>query len=121
MTAFLGIAAPTAAVGCCRRVGCERCSPSPQHFHGLALALYARDGRVSSDAAFGELAERHQAGASFQIAEMYAFRGEADEAFEWLERAYAQRDPALSWLKGDQLLKSIDAQVQHVLRREESP
>ena len=39
---------------------------------------------------------------------MYAFRGEADRAFEWLERAYVQRDGGLTTLKGDPLLKSLE-------------
>lgn len=34
-------------------------------------------------------------------------RGEADEAFQWLERAYAQRDPGLADLKSDPLLKNL--------------
>jgi hypothetical protein len=32
----------------------------------------------------------------------------ADRAFEWLERAYAQRDGGLAQLKGDPLLKSLE-------------
>jgi len=39
---------------------------------------------------------------------VYAFRGEADRAFEWLERAYAQRDSGLAEMKGDPLLKSLE-------------
>ena len=38
---------------------------------------------------------------------MHAFRGEGDRAFQWLERAYIQRDSGLTWLKGDPLLKSL--------------
>ena len=34
-------------------------------------------------------------------AEVYAYRGEVDRAFEWLERAYGQRDSGLSQIKGD--------------------
>lgn len=41
-----------------------------------------------------------------QIAEAYAFRGEGDQAFVWLERAYRQRDAGLACcLKTDPLLK----------------
>jgi len=32
---------------------------------------------------------------SFQIAAVYAFRGDADKAFEWLDRAYEQQDPGV--------------------------
>jgi len=45
---------------------------------------------------------------AFQIAEIYAYRGEADKAFEWLERAYKQRDGGLSQMKGDPLLSSLE-------------
>jgi len=39
---------------------------------------------------------------------VYAFRGETDRAFEWLERAYASRDSGLAQFKGDPLLKSLE-------------
>jgi serine/threonine-protein kinase len=48
-------------------------------------------------------------GAAYQVAEVYAWRGESDKAFEWLERAYAQNDGGLSFIKADPLLKSIQA------------
>ena len=45
---------------------------------------------------------------AFQITELYAFRGENDKAFEWLERAYKQRDGGLAQMKGDPLLRSLE-------------
>jgi hypothetical protein len=39
----------------------------------------------------------------------YAFRGEPDEALRWLDRAYAQKDPGLYTVKGEPLLKNIEA------------
>ena len=48
-------------------------------------------------------------GAAYQIAEVYAWRGEADKAFEWLERSYAQDDGGLSFIKVDPLLKSVES------------
>jgi len=38
---------------------------------------------------------------------VYAFRGENDHAFEWLERAYAQHDSGLAEIKADPLLKNL--------------
>src|ERR1700733_5108134 len=38
-------------------------------------------------------------GPPFGIACVYAWRGEKDKAFEWLERAYKDRDPGVTWLK----------------------
>jgi TolB-like protein/Tfp pilus assembly protein PilF len=78
------------------------------HRYGLALAYYALGQRNDADAALRELLEKDKEGAAFQIAEVYAFRGEVDKAFAWLEQAYAQRDAGLSELKRDPLLKGLE-------------
>jgi serine/threonine protein kinase len=41
-------------------------------------------------------------------AEIYAFRGEKDKAFESMERAYQHRDVGLSNMKGDPLLRNLE-------------
>jgi hypothetical protein len=48
---------------------------------------------------------------------VYAWRGRKDQAFQWLERAYAQRDGGLSEIKLDPLLRSLhtDARYQAML------
>jgi hypothetical protein len=38
---------------------------------------------------------------------VYAYRGEVNRAFEWLERTYTERDPGLAEMKADPLLKSL--------------
>lgn len=76
------------------------------HLQGLALAYHALGRRRKSDAALKELIVKFRA-APYQIAEVYAFRGEADQAFAWLERAYSEHDSGLTEIKGDQLLKSL--------------
>ena len=45
--------------------------------------------------------------AAYQIAEAYAHRGEADKAFEWLERAYAQRDSGTAYAAGDVFFRPL--------------
>ncbi len=79
------------------------------HRFGLALAYHALGRKKEADIALGELVEKNQHDSAFQIAEVHAFRGETDEAFGWLERAYAQRDGGLTQIKGDPLLKSLEA------------
>ncbi len=76
--------------------------------YGLALAYHALGRKKEADAALAELIAKYQAHAAYQIAEVYAFRGEADRAFEWLEGAYAQRDGGLTGMKGDPLLKNLE-------------
>ncbi len=53
-------------------------------------------------------------GAAYQIAEVYAWRGERDKAFEWLERAYAQNDGGLTFIKADPLMRPIQSDPRFV-------
>jgi TolB-like protein/DNA-binding winged helix-turn-helix (wHTH) protein/TPR repeat protein len=71
------------------------------------LAYYALGREKESDTALSELITKYHASSAYQIAEAYAFRNQSDEAFEWLERAYAQRDSGLIETKVDPLLKSL--------------
>ena len=75
---------------------------------GLPLAYYALGRRAESDAALRQLTQKFADDWAYQIAEVNAFRGEVDEAFTWLDRAYAQRDGGMSELKGDPLLKNLE-------------
>ena len=43
----------------------------------------------------------------FEIAMVYAFRGQADQAFEWLERARVAHVRELNDVKGSPFLRSI--------------
>jgi serine/threonine-protein kinase len=45
--------------------------------------------------------------AAYQIAEVYAWRGQKDQAFQWLERAYDQHDGGLTEVKNDPVLASL--------------
>jgi adenylate cyclase len=46
---------------------------------------------------------------AYQIAQVYAFRSQSDEAFMWLDRAYVLHDGELSITKVDPLLKNVHA------------
>ena len=59
---------------------------------GLPLVFHALGRRGESDAALAALKSKYAGDSAYQIAEAHGFRGEADLAFEWLERAYNQRD-----------------------------
>ena len=47
--------------------------------------------------------------AAFQIAQVHAIRGETDDAFAWLERAYDQRDAGISMVKSCPWFDNIKA------------
>ena len=63
---------------------------------GMALAYFALGRKTESDAALAEMIQKYEKEASWNIAYVYAFRGEKDLAFEWLDKAMTYRDPGLS-------------------------
>ncbi|MDQ2962690.1 MAG: tetratricopeptide repeat protein, partial [Pseudomonadota bacterium] len=74
---------------------------------GLALVEHAQGRQAKSDAALRGLIDKYAQESAYQVAEAYAYRGELDLAFQWLERAYAQRDPGLSSIKSNAMLRSL--------------
>ena len=74
---------------------------------GRALACHALGRRQESDEALAHLISQHQDDGAYQIAQVYGYRGEVDQTFVWLNRAYKQSDPGLMWLKTDLKLKSL--------------
>jgi serine/threonine protein kinase/Tfp pilus assembly protein PilF len=76
--------------------------------YGQALAYYAAGKGSEADSTLAELIEKNREVGAIQIAELQAYRGQIDSAFEWLEQAYAQRDGGLSEIKGDPLLKNLE-------------
>jgi TolB-like protein/class 3 adenylate cyclase len=74
---------------------------------GMALVNHAVAQKKQSDDNLAELVEKFGADAPYTIAQVYAFRGETDRAFEWLAKAYSTHDDALYNLKVDPLLKSL--------------
>lgn len=84
-----------------------RAAPRDVRLLGAALAEHALGDAGASRRALDELKARYAAGLAYQIAEVHAFRGEADAAFQWLDTAYAQHDGGLATIKYDPFLKSL--------------
>jgi len=68
---------------------------------GKAIIFPAVSRQADSDLALAAMLEIHTDSDAYQIAEVYSMRGELDEAFEWLERAFAMRDPGITHAKAD--------------------
>ncbi len=85
----------------------QKGQPSSERSVGEALAYSALGNKARADAALQQLIANYQDQAAYQIAEVYAFRGEADRAFQWLELARTNRDAGLPAIKGDPLLSSL--------------
>jgi serine/threonine protein kinase/TolB-like protein/Tfp pilus assembly protein PilF len=74
---------------------------------GLPMAYHALGRKAESDTALAELIEKLRKDSPYDIAYVYAFRGEADHAFEWLDKAVEYDDPGLSAITGEPLFASI--------------
>jgi TolB-like protein/lipoprotein NlpI len=64
----------------------------------IALALASQIGpdHAAADAALAKLIKDHAGDSAYQIAEVYALRGDADNTFKWLDRAWTNRDPGIN-------------------------
>jgi eukaryotic-like serine/threonine-protein kinase len=86
---------------------------------GLALVYAAMGRRADSDAALTALSEKFSRSQPFRIAQVHAYRGEIDSAFNWLDRAVQQHDVDVPYLKSDPLLRKLhkDPRFQSLLIR----
>jgi len=73
----------------------------------LALAHYARGDRAAADAALTELIAQDRNVAAYQIAQVYAWRGETEKAFEWLQIAFDNHDTGMLSLLIDPLFRGL--------------
>jgi eukaryotic-like serine/threonine-protein kinase len=80
---------------------------------------HARD----SEQALKLLIARFAHDCAYCVAEVYAWRGEADATFEWLDRAYQQRESDLASIKFDPVMNSVqgDSRYAALLRKMKLP
>jgi TolB-like protein/Flp pilus assembly protein TadD len=85
----------------------------------LALAHWIRGQRKEADAALADLVARAREGFAYQIAQVYAIRGEADKAFEWLQISFDDHDGGMLSLSVDPLLRGLhdDARYKNLLTK----
>jgi TolB-like protein len=73
----------------------------------LALAHYVRGDRQAADAALADLIANGRDQLAYQIAQVYAARGEEDKAFEWLQISLDTHDTGTLGLLLDPLLRDL--------------
>ena len=73
----------------------------------LALAQHVRGDREAADAALADLIANGQDQLAYQIAEVYAVRGEKEKAFEWLQISFDTHDTGTLGLLIDPLLRDL--------------
>ena len=66
-----------------------------------AMAHWGEKRIPQADAALAALIKSYADTAACQIGAVYAYRGEKDQAFEWMERARQQRDPGIGAIRSE--------------------
>ncbi len=74
---------------------------------GLPMAYHALGRKTEADAALATLIAKDETWGPYNIAYIYAFRGDADKAFEWLDKAVQYQDPGLLGIVGENLFDNI--------------
>jgi TolB-like protein/Flp pilus assembly protein TadD len=117
-SALMGRGDPRAAVAEMKRES----NPMAQAT-GLAVAYHALGRKVDSDTALRKLIAEGARNYAYEIAGVYAYRGERDEALKWLDRAYVQKDGTLKWIKRDPDFVKLesDADFKAFLRKMKLP
>ena len=85
----------------------QRQRDSARRLYVTALVEHSQGNRAEADRALEELIRRHGAGWAYQIGVVYAWRGEKDQAFAWLDRAHRQQDGGMVWAKTEPMLESL--------------
>jgi hypothetical protein len=89
----------------------------------LAMVEHSLGHAEESRRALDEAIATHAGDSAYQIAEVYAWRAEPDNAFEWLDRAFRQQDGGLEATKNDPLIAGLrrDPRYHALLRKMNLP
>ena len=74
---------------------------------GLPMAYCALGRKSDADGALAALISKYEKDCAFNIAYVYAFCGDADKAFEWLDKAVAYEDAGLAEVATESLFDKI--------------
>ncbi len=79
----------------------------PFRLFGLAIVQHSLGNKSESDAALAETVAKYGKDAAYNIAYIYAWRGERDKAFEWLDKAIEYKDTGLPMLAVEPLFDNL--------------
>jgi tetratricopeptide (TPR) repeat protein len=86
----------------------------------LALVYQALGRKADADAALRELLDKDSKDAPFEIAEVFAARGDTQSALNWLQRDYDLKLYGIVMAKVDPLLALVGGYLQFNARRVDS-
>lgn len=78
-----------------------------KHLEGETIAYHALGQADKSDAALKELIDKYEQNSAYNIAYLFAFRGENDLAFEWLDKAAQYRDSGVTQIANQPEFENI--------------
>ncbi|MGO9933705.1 MAG: TIR domain-containing protein [Steroidobacteraceae bacterium] len=95
----------------------------PWRWAASAMAEHSLGHAQESHRVLRELTNKYGQRTPLRIAVAYAWRGEADAGFDWLERAYQQRDGMLSLVQCEPALRGVrsDTRYNALLRKMNFP
>jgi hypothetical protein len=73
------------------------------------MAYDALGRKAEADSALAIMETHHANVDAYDIATVYASRGDLNRAFSWLNRAYEQRDRSLFWIKVDPQMRNVQS------------
>jgi TolB-like protein/Flp pilus assembly protein TadD len=74
---------------------------------GRSMAYHTLGRKAESDQALAAFIEKYGKNAAYSVASDYAFRGEADETFIWLDKALQYRDSGLAEIVAENIFTNI--------------
>jgi TolB-like protein len=74
-----------------------------------AMVEHASGHEKQSQQALKDLIAKHAKDMAYQVGDVYAWLGDKDKAFEWLERAYQQHDSGLNGIAYDPILAGMES------------
>jgi adenylate cyclase len=88
-----------------------------------ADALWALGRRSEADAVLADAKGKYANSQAVNLAASYAIRNDTDEAFKWLERAYDNREPAVTTIGADPRIHNLRGDVRYkaLLRKMKFP
>lgn len=91
--------------------------------HCRAMALHDAGRQEEAQRTLAELIAKFAHSGAYQIAESYAWFGDRERAFDWLERSYRQHDSGMGYIKADVLLRNLhgDPRFAAMLRKLKLP
>jgi adenylate cyclase len=103
-------------------------------FRQTGLAAFSLEGQAEAEYSLGhldasrrlleQLIAQYGKGSAYQVAAVYAWEGDKDRMFEWLEKSYTQHDAGLIFIKVDPGLRGhlrSDPRFKALLRKMKLP